>query len=508
MSRERPYNRGILLGKVESYDRKYRTIKIKLNDELELGDGIGFEDNKDAGTIVQRMYCNEKVVQKAGKNELVTIPFEEEIKKGSIVYRTQDSSLMKELQSSYEQGNLRKISVYIRARAIKDEYFEIIMRDEDGNESRVVSDYRVEPSQKRASEKSDIIKQLEKLGNTAFDPKNINIQMEDEIFLPIRTMNDARNEAVSILEEMRVEKYRRNKHSPYLHPKNTASSELTLSKPLLAVSVNNPNKIQAAISGGADVIYYDLQSYNSNENEFANIQEAADVSTVPLYLHSPHILKNTEMDEFEKLILHAKEAGFAGVIAGNLGTFRKCTRIGIAAIADSNLNIFNRETATIFSEKGSELVILSPEMNSEQIKELGQEIETEYIVHGKLQVMESEHDLISGLQIERRTEVKQDYELVDEKGFAFQLKMDSMHRTHLFNSKELCLLEDIEELVRTGVSRLRIDARSMKYLDVEKVTRSYRQSIDKCFEPTGTRRLRCKDISIEYTRGHFHRGVL
>lgn len=508
MSRERPYNRGILLGKVEGYDRKYRTIKIRLNDELELGDGIGFEDNKEAGTIIQRMYCNEKVVKKAGKNDIVTIPFEENIKRGSIVYRTQDSSLMKELQNSYEQGNLRKIPVSIEAKAIKDELFEITMLDEDGNEASVVSDYRVEPAQKRASGKSDILKQLGKLGNTAFDPRSIDIQMDDNIFLPIKSMNDARSQAVLMLEEMRIGKWRREKHSPYQHQEHTVPSES--SKPLIAVSVNNVNKTQTAISAGADVIYYDAQNYVDSKEHIPAIQKAANESNVPVYLHSPVIIKDSEMQKFEEMTLAAKEAGFEGIIASNPGSFEKCVQMGIEIITDSSLNIFNRESAKLFSKKGSEIMVLSPEMNEEQVKKISQEARTEYIVHGKLQVMESEHDLISSLQADRKNEdiLNNDYELVDEKGFAFQLKTDSMHRTHLFNSKELCLLEDIEELVKTGVSRLRIDAREMKHSELEKVVLSYRKNVDACFESTRARRLRCKDISKEYTRGHFHRGVL
>ncbi|WP_406660441.1 DUF3656 domain-containing protein [Methanolobus sp. ZRKC3] len=508
MSRERPYNRGILLGKVEAYDRKYRRLDLKLLDKLEVGDGIGFEGSRDAGAIVQRMYRKGKAVTLAGKNELISIPFEEEIGRGTAVYRTQDSSLMKDLQTSYKHGNLRKISVSIKAKAKIGEYFEILILDEDGNEARAVSDYMVEPAQKRASGKEDIKKQLAKLGNTVFEPKIIEIQMEENIFLPIKSMNDARSQAVSTLEKMRVEKWRRNKHSPYLHQKSTAISESC--KPLIAVSVDDTGKLQNAISGGADIIYYDVENCSGIEEQITGIQEAADISTVPIYLHSPVIVKDNEMDEFERLILTAKETGFEGVIAANHGTLRRCLESGIRTIADSTLNVFNRETAAVFLDKGSELAVLSPEMNADQIREISQDMKSECIVHGSLQVMESEHGLISGLQSGRKKETTfaEGHELVDEKGFAFLLKTDSRNRTHVFNSKELCMLEDVEQLVKTGTSRLRIDAREMKHSYVEKVTRSYREAVDQCFEATGKKRLHCKNISKEYTRGHFHRGVL
>ncbi len=508
MSRERPYNRGILLGKVETYDRKYRTLKIRLNDKLEIGDGIGFEDKKEGGTIVQRMYKNEKVVKKAEKNDFVTIPFENEVKKGTSIYRTQDSSLMKELQNSYEHGNLRKIPVSIKTRAIKDELFEITVLDKDGNNASVQSDYRVEPAKKRAIAKSDILKQLGKLGNTVFEAKIIDIQVDENIFIPIRSMNDARNEAVSILEEMRTNKWRRNKHIPYQNHENTYTTEL--SRPFIAVSVDSINKVKTAISGGADLIYYDLENCTNIEERLSLIQKAASDSDVSVYLHSPVIMKNADMESFDKIAFSAKKAVFEGIIAANLGIIGKCAQMGIKTIADSNLNIFNRESANVFSDKGSKVIVLSPEMNAEQVRELSQEMETEYIVHGKFQVMESEHDLISNLQPERKNEnlLNNDHELVDEKGFAFKLKGDSRHRTHIFNSKELCLLEDIGELVETGISRLRIDAREMKASELEKVVLSYRKAVDDYFQASRSRRMSCKDISKEYTRGHFKRGVL
>ncbi|MCG7850983.1 MAG: U32 family peptidase, partial [Methanosarcinaceae archaeon] len=136
----------------------------------------------------------------------------------------------------------------------------------------------------------------------------------------------------------------------------------------------------------------------------------------------------------------------------------------------------------------------------------------ECIVHGRLTLMESEHCLVGGIigGAGACTSPCKDgeFELTDEKGYAFPIKMDSNCRTHLLNSKELCLIEDIPEIVKTGVSSIRIDARTFEPDHVEKITKAYRNALDRCFEEGEYVRRSCKDITEGHTKGHYFRGVL
>ncbi|MDW7733475.1 MAG: DUF3656 domain-containing protein [Methanolobus sp.] len=515
MSRERPYNRGVRIGKVAGYDKRRSQLTLELTGPLKAGDGIGFEEEQESGTTIQQMYSNGKPIKEAGNGNVISILYHMPLKNGTRVYRTLDSSLMKELKQSFEPPRgLRKVPVGIKAKAFPGERMELLVRDEDNNQASIISDYCVEPAIKKATSEEDFKKQLGKLGSTAFEAMSIEIVMGNDIFIPIKEMNDVRNRAVEELEKMRIEGRRRPKHSPYVRPEESSSFERT-ERPLLAVSVTNIAGFEPAISGGADIVYYEKESCDHNDDIDLNLAAShAKQANVQLYLHTPLIVKDSEMPEIEKRMNVAMETGFDGIVASNIGVFRRAIELGIPAIADSHLNIFNRESAAILIEKGARSAVLSPEMNYAQIKRISPTLETEFIVHGHLHVMVSEHGLIGNLteseKIPGSTTYARNFELADEKGFAFPVRTDCSGRTHIFNSKELCLLEDMPQLIESGVTRFRIDARMTDGALIEKVTASYREAIDPYFSGEGRqeRIAKCKDISKEYTRGHFHRDVL
>ncbi|MDK2827019.1 MAG: family peptidase, partial [Methanolobus sp.] len=92
MSRERPHNQGIVVGKVSGFNNKFKRMEITLTGELEVGDGIGFEGSRDAGTIVRGIYIGDRLEKKAGNGEVITINFDQPPKNGTTVYRTLDDS--------------------------------------------------------------------------------------------------------------------------------------------------------------------------------------------------------------------------------------------------------------------------------------------------------------------------------------------------------------------------------------------------------------------------------
>ncbi|AKB84145.1 DUF3656 domain-containing protein [Methanococcoides methylutens] len=508
MSREQPYNRGVVAGTVVGYNEEERRIIVELSGELELGDGIGAEGLEDAGENITRIVLNGKEVDSATTGDVVEVPFFEEVPSGSLIYRTLDRSLMESLKKTFTSPKpIRKVPVNLKSDISAGSVLKLKMEDNDGNSVSVKSDYVVEPAQKKPTAEEQIQQQFSKLGNSVFEPVDMYVNVTGDVFIPIKVLNDIRNLAVSRLEAARVEKWHRSPKGKCKVPKVTCE-EVDVDKPLLVVSVDDSQRLEAAIEGGADVIYVGGEVFRGREPlELKEAVERCRSEGRKIYVNTPKIVSDEAMGRIQKTLELAKELGVDGAVVSNYGTFRLVKEAGMAVIADSPMNVFNLHSYAAMKEFGADSIVLSPEMSLEQVEDVAQCGPVECIIHGRLEVMESRYCMVgdlfgSGSGCPRFCE-DGEFELYDEKEYCFPLLMDSDCRMHVLNSKELCMVENLGKLVRAGVSAVRIEARTMDASMVKKVTRRYRNVLD------GKKKAgKCKDITDGYTAGHYMRGVL
>jgi putative protease len=191
-----------------------------------------------------------------------------------------------------------------------------------------------------------------------------------------------------------------------------------------------------------------------------------------------------------------------GFLVGNLGVLHHL-RTNLAnkpIVIDYPLNIFNRMAMDHFLNYGMR-VTLSPELTLDEIRNLVFSGPVECIVHGFFPLMVSEHDLIGGLFPGRKSG---DIFLKDEKGFKFPVMTDINNRTYVMNSRELCLIESVPDIIKSGVSCLRIEARTYDAKMTGEITKEYREAIDDAV----CGRKNDKRCAGEHTTGHYFRGVL
>jgi len=540
MSRANPHNRGIPAGKVVGYDRRSNRISVKLSRPLRLGDGIMVENaetrSEDKGKIISSMYTEKGPVYSAGKGDIVEIPFDSRAPSGSTVYRTHDKKLMDSLKKESDSGNLRpKIPVSLTATVTSGKPVKLEIKDRDSNKVTIESEYLVEKAEKQPTSRSQIEKQLSKLGNTLFEAVELHVIMEGDIFIPMGQLNDLRTRAILQLENLRISKWDRkslqNLKFPEPEEKTKYREEKTVPenlpiRPLLSVSVYSLEGLEGALAGGADCIYFGEGLFRKpepagqKESSTANLDlifekavMEARASGRKIYFSTPKIVKDSEMESVEKIFSDVRKMGADGILASNFGIINLAKAEKIPFIADSPLNIFNSHTFTLLLQEGAQMAVTSPELTLEELKKIASHGASECIVHGRLELMESEHCLAGGLLGKDKEQCSApcrsgSFTLVDEKNYNFPLLMDYQCRMHLLNSRSLCMLEYIPEFIESGVSSLRIETLGMENAEeVRKVTRAYRNAIDAYFEIGKPGKEKCESQGKGFTTGHYFRGV-
>jgi putative protease len=484
MSRKYPHNLGTELGRVIDYDPRRKLASIYLKAPLRTGDGVGIR-GRETGFIIRIMYVDNQRAMEAGTGSTVKVPVDHVVATGDAVFKTHDSQLM----ASLEMINIRKIPIKMFFKARAGEPSELYVSD--GENEIIVNGGMVSRAEIKPMSNNLIAAQLKKLGNTVFEADEISFEIDENIFVPVSELNFLRRRTVVQLEAKRAQKWKRRCKKPEI----TAEKKNTEVKPILAVNTNTIEGFEAAVDSGADAVYIGGDITENNEPQISPNNytlEYGHKQGVKVFITTPRIAKeisamNTDLNP-------------DGYLVGNLGVLYSLRMLNKPVVIDYPFNVFNRLTLD-YLLKYCQRVTLSPELTLKEIRNLAPFGATECIVHGFFPLMVSEHDLVGGLFSNSRA---RDVLLKDEKGFAFPVKTDLQNRTYVMNSRELCMLEYIPEIIRTGLNCIRIEARTYEGDATREITRAYREAIDNSVEGKVVE----KQCAGEYTTGHYFRGVL
>ena len=509
MSRRYPHNRGTELGRAIDYDKVAKLLEIQLKAPLRIGDGIGV-GSRETGITVRNIYSGKKMVKEAASGFFVKIPIDIEVADGEEIFKTFDSKLMESLEIGY----IKKIPVKMSFKAKVGE--PLLLLIDDGENKVTIRAGLVNPAKTKPVSKSSIAEQLIKLGDTIFEAKEVDFELDKNIFIPVSELNSIRRQAIEGLEKVRVQKWKRECSEPKI---SFGSKEFEF-RPILAVNTSSIGSIKAAVDNGADVVYMgeevplDIGSKKNKPQGFGidkrrfidrvdyrHAIEYAHEKDVKVFISTPRIVKDlnevfssqSQQDLFEDA---------DGFLVGNLGVMDHLRKnyINKPIIIDYPLNVFNRLSMDFFMGF-SERVTLSPELTLKEIGELASHAPVECIIHGFFPLMVSEHDLVGGIFPGK---IPEDICLKDEKGYEFPVMIDTHNRTNILNSRELCMLDYVPDIIKAGVSCLRIEAKTYDPVMTGKITRDYREAIDD--EVSGKKSE--KHCTGAYTNGHYFRGVI
>ncbi len=263
------------------------------------------------------------------------------------------------------------------------------------------------------------------------------------------------------------------------------------------------DKLKTAIDYGADAVFlagkeYGLRtaSKNFSDEELKEAVDYAHSKGKKVYITMNIIAHNNDFTEVDEYIKYLDKIAIDGVIVADPGIFMRIKTLAprIELHISTQANITNAETVNFWYELGARRVVLARELSLEEIRYIRQNIpedmELEVFVHGAMCISYSGRCLLSNYMTNRDANhgdcaqsCRWKYNLVEEKrpGEYYPIEEDE-RGTFIFNSKDLCLLENIGDLIDAGVNSFKIEGRVKTQYYVATVIRSYRLAIDAYLE--------------------------
>lgn len=273
-----------------------------------------------------------------------------------------------------------------------------------------------------------------------------------------------------------------------------------MKKPELLAPAGNMEKLKMALLYGADAVYlggkaFGLRAFGGN---FTNeeLQEAVDFAhklgkkiyvTVNIFPH------NSDIAKLPAYLTFLNEIKVDAVLVADLGVFTLAKEYApdVELHISTQANNTNWAAVNAWGELGASRVVLAREMSLEEVKEIREKcsVELEMFVHGAMCISYSGRCLMSNYLTGRDANrgscaqpCRWNYALVEEKrpGQYFPVLEDE-RGTYIFNSKDMCLLPYLPDVIASGVDSLKIEGRMKSVHYAASVVKAYREAIDSYF---------------------------
>ena len=277
----------------------------------------------------------------------------------------------------------------------------------------------------------------------------------------------------------------------------------TLVKPELLAPAGNMEKGKMALLYGADAIYlggkmFGLRAFANNFSleEMAEMAAYAHSLGKKVYVTVNIFAHNEDIDRLPDYLRGLAAAKVDALLISDLGVWQTAREVvpDMPLHVSTQANTTNYASVKAWEQLGAERVVLARELSLKEISEISEKtsVELETFVHGAMCISYSGRCLLSAYLTGRdgnrgactqacRWEYNM-YKLGEQKrpGEYFDLEEDE-HGTYVMNSKDLCLIEYLPELMRAGVCSLKIEGRMKSVHYVATVVSVYRKAIDACW---------------------------
>jgi putative protease len=274
-------------------------------------------------------------------------------------------------------------------------------------------------------------------------------------------------------------------------------------KPELLVPASCLEVLKTAVVFGADAVYIGGEAFGlrakaknfSSEDMIEGIKFAHE-HDVKVYVTANILAHNSDLDGAREYFKELKEIKPDALIISDPGMFMLAKEIcpEIEIHISTQANNTNYQTYLFWWQQGAKRVVSARELSLKEIREIRDKIpadlEIESFIHGAMCISYSGRCLLSNYFTGRDSNqgacthpCRWKYSVVEEKRPGEYLPVYENERgTYIFNSKDLCMIEYIPEIINAGIDSLKIEGRMKTALYVACVARTYRKAIDDYFE--------------------------
>ena len=274
-----------------------------------------------------------------------------------------------------------------------------------------------------------------------------------------------------------------------------------MKKPELLAPAGNMEKLKMALLYGADAVYLGGKSFglrafggNFSREELKEAVEFAHNLGKKVYVTVNIFPHNIDVEALPDYLAYLNEIRVDALLVADLGVFTLAKQYApdIELHISTQANNTNYVTVNAWKDMGATRVVMARELSLQELKTIRKkcDVELEMFVHGAMCISYSGRCLLSAYMTGRDANrgacaqsCRWKYNLVEENrpGEYFNIEEDE-RGTYIMNSRDMCLMPHLPEIIETGIDSLKIEGRMKSVHYAASVVKAYRMAIDSYFE--------------------------
>ncbi len=481
---KKPNNMGLYLGKIQNFNAQKGHITLKLENSISVGDRISI--NNENYTVSELMIKNKNYPTLDLGNTVTLGRMKGNISNGMSVFRIENKKLSTFAQSTFNsEKELLNIPFDAEITIKKGLPIKLTVYGKTGfyKNLKVTIDSNIIPetAENQPVSKEKIIAQLSKTGNTPFCFENINIDLENNLFIPkISSLNKLRRNAFAELENKVKEIYTFNINDDKNVSDNDSVTPLSpISSPSISLLLNILNKnFNYTELTGIDALYIPYK-YFLNASYDYTLETLCNKFKVFLYM--PSIMRENYFGALNSTIEKSLNFGAKGFVISHISQIESLRKYNLPVIGNYTLNVYNNESIKTLKDFGLAKFTPSVELEKVDLLELLNlaSLPSELIVYGKTPLMTNNYCYLGKSNrcykdCKKLCLENSKFYLKDRLGFEFRIVPDNTCTiTTIYNSKITSI--NYTDFINK-INSVRIDILDENLDDIQKIINKVKKS--------------------------------